>query len=273
MVSRSLAEVLSAPEQVGEDRYRAETEGDGFLFGGLTLGLALRVGCLSVSAGLVPRSLHTYFTRAGHWGRPLDFEVTHLLDGRSVSTRLVTVSQGGRAIATMTAAFHRRDPGETWQRHEAPEGPDPDRLAPSRVWLPVADFLEVRPVGGQPLERPERAHPYWCRPRQPLGEDPATHACAIAFVSDYLVILAMHDSETVSAAPGDIRTLDHSLWFHRHPQADDWLLYSDEALSVSRSHGVSRGTVVDREGNLVASFVQGDIIRTRGSGVRRRRPN
>ena len=245
--------------------YTTTPAGEGFLFGGLTMSLALRAAAHTTGTGFVPRSLHCTFVRAGTWGSPLHFAVETTGDGRTVVTRQVTITEGGRTLATMATAFHRppggEDDGAGWQRDDGHRVPGPDGVAPMSVWLPVDGLLEVRPLGPSvDGEHPLRAHPLWSRVRDPLGDDPVAHACGLTFISDYLVIMAMHDSSTVTAEPGSIRTLDHSVWFHRRAHTDDWLLYRAEAVSVSPTHGVSQGAVIDRDGRRIATFVQGDIM-------------
>jgi acyl-CoA thioesterase len=39
--------------------FEAVPEGEGFLFGGLTMGIGLRAAAQTVAAGLVPKSFHT----------------------------------------------------------------------------------------------------------------------------------------------------------------------------------------------------------------------
>jgi acyl-CoA thioesterase-2 len=64
-----------------------------------------------------------------------------------------------------------------------------------------------------------------------------------------------------ASADSLVVTLDHALWFHRPGTYDDWLLYSAEPASVASGRGLSRGSVHDRDGRLLASFSQEALIR------------
>jgi len=104
-------------------------------------------------------------------------------------------------------------------------------------------------------------HPYWARVRQPLPHDPVLHACAVAFISDYMVVSSAQTPESPPAPGSRALTVDHALWFHRRVDAADWLLFSADPLSVSHGRGLSRGAVHSRDGELVASFAQEVLTR------------
>jgi len=270
-LTRTLAELFAGLTDDGAGGLVTTPPGEGFLFGGLTMSLALAAAARTVRPGFAPRSLHTTFVRAGAFGKPLHVHVTTVGNGRTVATRQATVTQDGRTLATSAAAFHREPAGGTtgaWQREGPSDVPRPDELEPSPVWPPLDGFVEVRHVHRE-ARGAVRGHPYWARARHDLGADPVAHACAVTFVSDYVVIMTMHDGGD-APRPGGIRTLDHALWFHRPARADDWLLYDAEGLAVAATHGVAEGSVVSPAGERVATFVQGDIIASHGFRGRHR---
>lgn len=104
------------------------------------------------------------------------------------------------------------------------------------------------------------AHPYWIRMAVPVGDDPALHACVIAYLSDMGVVSS-------ARAPGSPRrlatavTLDHALWFHRPPRADRWLLYSVDPVTNHGARGLARGTLHTEDGTLLASVAQEALLR------------
>ena len=91
---------------------------------------------------------------------------------------------------------------------------------------------------------------------EPLGEDPIVHSAALAFMSDYLVTFSLLASGAPIADPTAIRTVDHSVWFHRPVAADDWLRFSSDPMSIAAGKGLANGSVHDRQGTRVASFTQ-----------------
>jgi acyl-CoA thioesterase-2 len=56
-------------------------------------------------------------------------------------------------------------------------------------------------------------------------------------------------------------SLDHAMWFHRAGRCDDWFLVSAIPLSTAGSRGLVLGSVHDRRGRHLASFVQELLIR------------
>ena len=56
-------------------------------------------------------------------------------------------------------------------------------------------------------------------------------------------------------------TIDHSMWFHREINLNEWLLYSIESPVASSGRGLARGQIFDQNGYLVASTAQEGIIR------------
>lgn len=58
-----------------------------------------------------------------------------------------------------------------------------------------------------------------------------------------------------------IATIDHSMWFHRPFNLNEWLLYSVESTSASSARGFVRGEFYTQDGVLVASTVQEGVMR------------
>jgi acyl-CoA thioesterase-2 len=246
------------------DRFTAVPAGEGHLFGGYTVALALRAAGMTVADHLRPHSLHAYFLDPGVAGQPLTIDVQRWRDGRSFAVRQVAVGQNGGTPLLVTASFHVGEEGPDW--HEtAVLPPGPDGLRTDLSMLGSIDPVEFRPVNGLRAEKPEdelpRLHPYWARLRQPLPDDPLLHACALAFVSDYMVVSSAQVADAPAAADSTVVTLDHAVWFHRPAAYDDWLLYSAQPASVSEGRGLGRGTVHTRDGQLLASFAQEALTR------------
>ena len=56
-------------------------------------------------------------------------------------------------------------------------------------------------------------------------------------------------------------TIDHSIWFHRPFDLNDWLLYAIESNNAYGARGLSRGQIFDRQGRLIATTQQEGLIR------------
>ncbi|MGX7677855.1 acyl-CoA thioesterase [Jatrophihabitans sp. DSM 45814] len=262
----SLRDVLSVTPAT-EGTFRSQPAGTGFQFGGLTLGCALRAAAETVGPEMVPKSLHAYFLRPGEWGAETDLEVERLSDGRAFAARVVTVKQAGRTLAVMTASFHTPGSSLDWQASKPVDIAEPESLEPVPITLPLENLIEVRPLNAKAAAQPttglhqptESLHPYWARALGDLGTDPKTHYSALTFISDYLVILFVQ-AAGVELDKFSVRTLDQSVWFHRPTNAEDWMLFSTDPVSVANGRGLTNGAVHDREGRLVASFTQETIV-------------
>src|SRR6202046_1434004 len=101
-------------EQVEVDIFRGrspEGERRQRVFGGQVAGQALVAAGRTVPADRPVHSLHAYFIRPGDSTVPLIYTVDRVRDGRSFTTRRVTAIQHGKAIFTLSASFHRPEPG------------------------------------------------------------------------------------------------------------------------------------------------------------------
>jgi acyl-CoA thioesterase-2 len=239
----------------------------GGLYGGQIVAQALRAASYTVDDGLHVHSLHAYFIRAGRPGEPLQFEVARTRDGRSFSTRHVTVGQEGKPIFELIASFADPEPGEDWPPAAPPPVPPPEDLDPVRFPRLFGDDepVDLRPVtppapGAFPI-----SHPFWVRVTMPAGTEPARHACVIAYLSDIAVVRS-------ACAPGSWEryglrvSLDHSIWFHRPARADEWLLYSMNPVAHVGTRGLAQGSIHAADGTLVASVAQEVLLRPGRAG-------
>lgn len=251
---------------LGDSLFSATPVGEGgHLFGGHTLGLAFTAASATVSPDLWPQSLHANFIDAGRAGNELRMRVDSLRDSRAFAMRQVTVTMDAFTPLLMQASFHSGEQGSDWQPPSALQVPDPESLSEQSTFLFHMDPIDVRPING-PTERSEGlgipfVHPFWARPRMPLNGERMRHAAVVAFMSDYMVVGTAQAPDVQVPTGSLVVTMEHALWFHRPIDANDWLLYTAEPLSVFHGRGLSRGAVYDREGQLVASFVQEVLTR------------
>ncbi|OLT30681.1 hypothetical protein BJF79_38515 [Actinomadura sp. CNU-125] len=248
---------------LGEDSFLATAPSVGRprLFGGQVAGQSLRAACLT-AGGRPPHSLHAYFIRPGMPDEPLTLDVARTRDGRSFSTRHVTASQGGKPILELIASFHEPEDGFDWQP-EPPSGtPAPETLPPAELPAffkhPVGfDIRAVNPPAEGEFRIP---HPFWIRASRPVGDDPALHACLVAYLTD----MGMVSSARAPGSPRELVTavtLDHAVWFHRPPRVDQWLLYSADPVTNHAARGLARGTLHTADGTLLASIAQEALLR------------
>ncbi|GHD18503.1 acyl-CoA thioesterase II [Nocardiopsis kunsanensis] len=265
-------------EQIEVNIFRGNSpaEGPQRVFGGLVAGQALLAAGRTVPEDRHVHSLHAYFIRPGDPDVPIVYDVDRVRDGRSFTTRRVSAIQHGKPIFTLSASFHKEEPGLDHQL-PMPDVPQPEELPSTRDRL-RAEFgkvpgfvrwhpIEMRPVGPLSYEA-ERdpqlrtaTNPVWLKVDGKLPDDRLTQVCMMTYASDLTLldtVLLRHGRsfEGISMA-----SLDHAMWFHRPFRADEWLLYAQETPSASGARGLARGLVYTRDGELVCSVVQEGLLR------------
>lgn len=271
-------------ERLDRDLFRglSPDEGRPRVFGGQVAAQSL-VAAIRTVEGRVVHSLHSYFLRPGDPKIPIIYEVDRIRDGRTFNTRRVVAVQNGEAIFNMAASFQVEEEG--FEHHVAmPDVPPPEsvpsneeRLAEARAnedhpifrWLSkldrpilIHDLDPIDPV--RPTVR-TGAHRVWFKSDGALPDDPVIHRCVLTYASDMTLLgasLAQHGLTWFDPTL-QVASLDHAIWFHRDFRADEWLLYSTESESTAGARGLNFGRVFTRDGRLVASVVQENLMRRR----------
>jgi acyl-CoA thioesterase-2 len=268
-------------EPTGDDRFGVRNEPDRFtrIFGGQTVAQALLAACATV-ADKTPHSFHAYFVEAGRGDVPLEVVVDRVRDGRSMSTRRISVAEGERTLLVAMASFHDNPPrpqvADPPPPVPAPEelpllqdwirGLPPELLAHGVNWIESPPPLDLRIgeaptfLGGTPTGGP-RSH--WMRLPRDVGDDPRLHTVLLAYATDYLLLDMAYRSYPEPIPPGAFTSfsVDHALWFHRPVRFDRWHLHTQETVALTGHRGLVRGAVHDEDGNLVASVVQEVLLR------------
>lgn len=284
-MSKALDQVLDLLdlEQIEVDIFRGrspEGERRQRVFGGQVAGQALVAAGRTVPEDRPVHSLHAYFIRPGDPTAPLIYLVERVRDGRSFTTRRVTTIQHGKTIFTLSASFHRDEPGVE-HADPMPDVPPPDAIAttaermeklfgPSvREWYD-GNPIDIRHIG--PLSFEAERDPslrttrnmVWLRVDGDLPDDPLLHVCLMTYASDMTLLDSVLLAHGLSWADGRTTgaSLDHAMWFHGPFRADRWLLYAQDSPVARGSRGLARGEVYTSDGDLVVSVVQEGLVRT-----------
>src|SRR5260370_39384837 len=105
------------------------------VFGGQVAGQALVAAGRTVPASRPVHSLHAYFIRPGDPTVPLVYLGERVRDGRSFTTRRVTVVQQRQKIFTLSASFHQPESGGFEHFQPMPDVPGPEQIQPTSVRL------------------------------------------------------------------------------------------------------------------------------------------
>lgn len=269
-MSRSLVDILTL-ERAGPDCFRGWSPDPDAprIFGGSVVAQALMAAAATVE-GRACHSLHAYFIHPGDGAKPILFEVDRARDGGMFATRRVVALQDGRQILNLAASFQAPAQGVFDHQHAMPadiagvDALSDDDLRGEAVGLQLRNSRLPRP--GMVADARPPHHAMWFRSRLPLGDNPALHQAALAYASDYPQLPTIVQPHPVTwRTPGfQFTSLDHSLWFHRPLDFTRWHLCSLDTPIGAGERGLSRGTIYDADGLLVASVAQEAMIRMRG---------
>jgi acyl-CoA thioesterase-2 len=260
-------------ERLDRDLYRAkatpESEAHGRLFGGQVAAQALRAATLTVEVDHHCHSLHGYFLRPGRPGLPLLLHVERIRDGRSFSTRRITVRQEGEAIFNLSASFQKREAGHEYEVTIAPDVPGPTDEEfdwPSSQFSEFAARMpfEMRDIGPTPADEHGQVastRRAWMRAKGGLPDDSDLHLCLATFISDMGAVFAA--ALSVVSNPMELMgaSLDHAMWFHRPLKVDDWFLYDLSPISSQAGRGLVKGAMYAADGSHAVSVTQEALIR------------
>ncbi len=273
-------------EQLEHNLFRGRSPQNGWqrVFGGQVVGQALVAADRTVEMEeRVTHSLHAYFLRPGDPKVPIIYEVDRIRDGGSFTTRRVVAIQHGHPIFSMSASFHKDEPGFDHQI-AMPDVPAPEslpseeelkaRLLPNlpevmRTYWERDRPIELRPVDISRFFSTDKAEPrqyIWIKANGVLPDHFRLHQCVLAYASDFSLLdtaLIVH-GRVLFDPRLMLASLDHAVWFHRPFRADEWLLYAQDSPSAQAARGFCRGSIFSRDGRLVASVAQEGLIREKG---------
>ncbi|MCD1265708.1 acyl-CoA thioesterase II [Shinella sumterensis] len=255
------------------------------VFGGQVIGQALVAATRTVTQEhRYAHSLHAYFVRPGDPAVPILYEVEIIRDGGSFATRRVVAIQHDKPIFFMTASFQDDEAGFEHQV-AMPDVPQPEDLPgeaelkarfmqeappPIRAYWERPRPIELRPVALAHYLSNDKLEPrqnIWVRTTGPVPADRRLQAAVLAYLSDMTLLdtsLFAHGTSVLDRSL-QVASLDHAMWFHRPPDLDDWLLYSQDSPSAFGGRGMTRGAIFTRTGTLIASVAQEGLIRKKAT--------
>lgn len=280
---QELIDILTL-EDLGQHRYLglSKTIGSPNVFGGQVLAQALHAAYNTVPESRIVHSLHSYFLEPGNLEIPIEFKVDIMRDGGSFSTRRVTAIQKDKTIFLLAASFHKIEKGHEHQVAMKNSLKQPEELLSwDDMVQQYGDFLPEKMKAFLSLERPiefkpvsilnpaegknyEPVEDVWFR----LKGDPGALSLPLkqqilTYVSDYNILNAALRPNASVANFGNTQmaSLDHSMWFSRDFEYDDWLLFSAVSPSTYGARGLATGNIFTRDGKLIASVAQEGLMR------------
>tara|TARA_R110001599_G_scaffold3530_7_gene19431 strand:+ start:2077 stop:2943 length:867 start_codon:yes stop_codon:yes gene_type:complete len=271
-------------EQKSENEYVgiSKTIGSPNVFGGQVLAQALSAANNSVSNHRVLHSLHAYFLEAGNLELPITYIVNNMRNGGSFSTRRVTAKQKDKTIFILSASFHKKEDGYEHQQALESSIKQPEELLSwSDMLVQFGDFLPKQMKSFLEIERPIEFKPTFIVNPLDLKDLPPFSDVwfkvkgetsnlslelkqqILTYISDYNILSSTLYPNASKANFGNTQmaSLDHSMWFFREFDLDDWMLYKTESPNAFGARGFARGNIYTRKGNLIASVAQEGLIR------------
>ncbi|MDB9842601.1 thioesterase family protein [Polaribacter sp.] len=281
--SKELIELLNLKE-LGDHTFSGDsyTIGSPHVFGGQVLAQSVNAAHRTIPENRFLHSLHGYFLEAGDLTVPIHYKVEEMRNGGSFSTRRVTARQQDQTIFILAASFHKKEEGFEHQVHFDTTIKQPEELLSwDEMFVkfgdflpnPMKQFLSVnRPIAFKPVRVPNLLEPKNLPPNEQIwfrlkGEKQAfnyrTKQEILTYISDYNILNAAFNPNASTHNFGNTQTasLDHSMWFFRDFDFDDWMLFSTESTNAYGARGLAKGNIFTRDGKLVASFAQEGLLR------------
>ncbi|MFD0862104.1 acyl-CoA thioesterase [Sungkyunkwania multivorans] len=271
-------------EELNEHQFNGVSKSIGSpnVFGGQVLSQALNAAYRTIRNKRILHSMHAYFLEAGDLELPITFDVGIIRDGGSFSTRRVTAKQGETTIFILAASFHRVEEGHSHQVSMPTDLKQPEELLSWTdvvnqygAFLPEAmkTFLSIeRPIDFKPVQLPNPMdrkdlppkEDVWFRLKGDASKlDLATKQQVLTYISDYNILSAAMNPHASRAHFGNTQmaSLDHSMWYYRDFDFNDWMLFSMDSPSTYGARGFARGNIFTRDGKLIASVAQEGLMR------------
>lgn len=227
---------------------------------------------------LPPSTLSVHFINGGDTAKDIEFHVFRLRDERRFANRRVDAVQDGTLLSTAMISYmsggrgleHAVEPPPVPQPHTQPPISELLRGYEQRVphFVNALQPIEWRYTNDPAWimrEKGERL-PYnrvWMKAQGTVPDDPVLHTATMVYSSDTTVLDSVITTHGLSWGFDRIfaASANHSLWFHRQVNFNDWVLYSTSSPVAADSRGLGTGHFFDGAGQLVATAVQEGVLK------------
>ncbi|MCH4210122.1 acyl-CoA thioesterase [Bifidobacterium sp.] len=257
----------------------------GRVYGGQVIAQSLIAASKTVVPSRLPHSIHGYFITAGDTRQDLLFDVESLRDGRSFSARRVNVTQSQGAILTAIASFQEQGQSGVEFADPMPQDiPGPDGLASAKELMTpfakqssFADYyaekspFDIRHVtqtimlqaDEQSAEHDSGKQLVWMKVDGTVDVPQVFHRAMLALGCDQVMMEPVLRRAGLSVStPGiSYASIDHSMWWYRDIDINNWHLYVQDTPTAAHGRGLGNAKVYTQDGDLVAVMSQEAMIR------------
>src|SRR6201998_3759759 len=227
---------------------------------------------------LPPSALSVHFINGGDTAKDIEFQVVRLRDERRFANRRVDAVQDGTLLSSAIISYMSGGPG---LEHAV----DPPQVAPPQTRPPLGELLRgyeetvphfvnaLRPIEWRFTNDPSWVmrekgdrlphNRVWVKALGAMPDDPVLHTAAMVYSSDTTVLDSVITTHGCSWGFDRIfaASANHSVWFHRQVNFDDWVLYSTSSPVAADSRGLGTGHFFDRSGQLIATVTQEGVLK------------
>ncbi|MGA8249223.1 MAG: acyl-CoA thioesterase II [Mycobacterium sp.] len=226
---------------------------------------------------LPPSALSVHFINGGDTAKDIEFHVVRLREERRFANRRVDAVQDGTLLSSAIISYmaggagleHGVAPPEVAEPHTMPSMGELlrgyEQTVPHFVkalhpieWRYTNDPAWVMRDKGDRLPH----NRVWVKADGVLPDDPVLHTAAMVYSSDTTVLDSVITTHGLSWGFDRIfaASANHSVWFHRQVDFNDYVLYSTSSPVAADSRGLGTGHFFDRSGQVVATVVQEGVL-------------
>jgi acyl-CoA thioesterase II len=226
---------------------------------------------------LPPSALSVHFINGGDTAKDIEFHVVRLRDERRFANRRVDAVQDGMLLSSAMISYMSGGPGLE-HAVDPPQVPQPHTQPPLGELLrgyekTVPHFVNaLQPIEWRFTNDPawvmrdkgERLphNRVWVKALGTIPDDPVLHTATMVYSSDTTVLDSVITTHGLSWGFDRIfaASANHSVWFHRQVNFNDWVLYSTSSPVAAESRGLGTGHFFDGSGQLIATVVQEGVL-------------
>jgi acyl-CoA thioesterase II len=227
---------------------------------------------------LPPSALSVHFINGGDTTKDIEFHVSRLRDERRFANRRVDAVQDGTLLSSAMIAYMS---GGRGLEHAV----EPPQVGEALAQPPLRELLRgyeetvphfvnaLQPIEWRYTNDPawvmrdkgERLphNRVWLKALGKVPDDPVLHTATMVYSSDTTVLDSVITRHGLSWGFDRIfaASANHSVWFHRQVDFNDWVLYSTSSPVAADSRGLGTGHFFDGTGQIVATVVQEGVLK------------
>jgi acyl-CoA thioesterase-2 len=251
----------------------APSSSDSHVYGGLILTQAIDAARQCCPADFAVQSLHGQFLRPGIAQQSIEIRVEALKKGRRFMVYNVYCEQQAKIIFFATITFYI--PEDSFEHTlQAPELilPDKDKaqfyidrstaLPDDKASSTAALEVRIEDINRFDEEQaPEQITWFKAHNSETAALTDWQQTLLLAYCSDWnMPIVAARPHTLNDQQKPKIASLDHSIWFYRQPQLQQWTAFVKDSPAAHGGRGHTRGLIYSQQGELLACVNQESFL-------------